>query len=102
VPGCASGARRRPLRRVQGKGGCRLRELNRTPWSLQRPFMGLWRFSSHTASAWHGVPFRVLAPHRGRSDLGTLGSGGENRRAIKSMTRAHNGGKDKRLMCWDC
>jgi hypothetical protein len=32
------------------------------PWSLQRTFMGLSRVSSHTAGAWQGVLFRVLAP----------------------------------------
>jgi hypothetical protein len=44
--------------------------------------------TSRTAGAWHGVPFRVLAPHLGRSDLGTLGSRGVNRWAIKSITHA--------------
>jgi hypothetical protein len=63
---------------------------SKPPWIRQRPFMGLSRCSSHTAGAWHGVPFRVLAPHRGRSDLGTLGSEGENRQSIKSITRARN------------
>ena len=66
------------LARIASRPFSVLGPVDRPPWSLQRPFIGMSLILSHTGGAWQSVPFRVLALHVPRLLLGFFGSSASN------------------------